>query len=40
VEIPVPSGPQGTPVGNNKLVEYVGGVRLEREAVFQPVGNR
>jgi len=40
VEIPVSSGPQGTSVGNNKLVEYVGGVRLDRETVFRPVGNR
>lgn len=40
VEIPVSSGPQGTSVGNNKLVEYVGGVRLEREIVSRPVGNR
>jgi len=27
VEIPVPSGPQGTPDGNAKLIEYVGGQR-------------
>lgn len=27
VEIPMPGGPQGTPDGNAKLIEYVGGVR-------------
>lgn len=27
VEIPMPGGPQGTPEGNAKLMEYVGGVR-------------
>lgn len=27
VEVPIPGGPQGTPEGNAKLIEYVGGVR-------------
>jgi filamentous hemagglutinin len=30
VEIPMPGGHQGTPQGNAKLIEYVGGKRVEK----------
>ncbi|SMB21507.1 putative hemagglutinin-related protein (fragment) [Sterolibacterium denitrificans] len=35
VEMPVPGGPQGTPEGNAKLIEYVGGVRKPQPSVKQ-----
>jgi len=41
VEIPIPGEPQGTPEGNAKLIEYVGGQRkstnlLNRQSGGQP----
>jgi filamentous hemagglutinin len=33
VEIPVPGGPQGTPEGNAKLIQYQGGERIDNNPV-------
>lgn len=33
VEIPVPGGPQGTPEGNAKLIQYQGGKRIDNNPV-------
>lgn len=38
VEFPVPSGPPGTPEGNAKLIEYVGGKRVGDIQTNQPTG--
>ena len=40
VEIPVPGGPQGTPDGNAKLIEYVGGQRKGGIQVNQQKGGQ
>ena len=40
VEIPVPGGPQGTPDGNAKLIEYVGGQRKGDIQVNQQSGGQ
>jgi len=33
VEIPVPGGPQGTPEGNAKLIQYQGGMRIDKNPI-------
>lgn len=33
VEIPAPGGPQGTPDGNSKLIQYQGGMRIDNNPV-------
>lgn len=40
IEIPVPGGPQGTPEGNAKLIEYVGGQRKGNNQVNQQTGGQ
>jgi filamentous hemagglutinin len=39
VEIPMPGGPQGTPEGNAKLIEYVGGERKGAKAMQSKMGD-
>lgn len=38
VEIPMPGGPQGTPEGNAKLIEYVGGKRKGTKETSSKIG--
>src|SRR3990167_1676735 len=38
VEIPVPHGPQGTSAGNAKLIEYVGGNRVDKPGSISQEG--